>query len=1450
MKFRAISLTLAVAAMTAVSAGAATLDTPRSGLPGADELTEYAAWRWDAEADDATATVADEDYEPEPVAGSASLRFETDGCFDTRLWTPVDRDADWDLTETGGLAVSIYAENSNWSFQDGSPWFRLYTTEDDYIELHATDEFLNEAEGQWVAFAIPLAGDSLWSRTEVGDCDLEHIAWLEIHADTWDCGFTLWFDNLRFTPSGSSGFFPNVYWSGLGGDIWNTASSPFEVDPTNPFAVLWSSPSEDEGDLHRPSGLVLADVGASEIPYLFGSTGWWQNGVYRRERETGDSPDWSVPTGENDSGTGFRIALSPDGSRLYHIDAANWIRAYPTEEDPYGEELWSADGESLSIRNAIKVGPDGLIYGHSDDGMAWPAVAALDPATGELVWWQDIAPGTMHFPGAFWQTEDSYRYVIAGADGVLAYDIAQDPESDPLWEYIDFEDGYAPPTIDPATGDIYVFRSDRLLKLDADGQFLWNSPTVDPGEIGRSTGALSRDGQTYYYQTGSDSCTGKLYAYQTSDGSVKWTYPTGARVHYEQGVGGPIVASNGIVFVANGATDEWGADNLIFCIEDSAGVAPVLRGTFDLHDSPDCGGPWLAIGPGGVLYFDAWAAPDDPMIFACQSHEITLPVPDFQRATALNQRILIQWEPLDDPGEEFACYRIYRDTTAFGSVAGMTPLAEATDPEESEYMDETAVNGVSYWYAVTTRSTSGTEDLETTGVGPRTPRDETDLQVVCLARTPRFPRYDVGYTDYEITEPSGFGPYAFTAATGLGGGQTPETQRWPDPGDPIEFTATIRNRGTNDFNGTLTAFWTNDGSPAQTDVRAVAMAPGDTIQLVLPLTADTTNHEIAVALESADARPENDTLTAWTRSVPFLSYVDQTRIEQFREETAGYPEAETDDFLDWLNRHAARMNEMFAEKDSPKRVHYDVLAVLDDPEYDPGIDRIPFAIFPFRFYANEGSLRLSGYYDPATDLDRGLIHEMSHQLGLIDLYQFNLGSGENQVSGEEYVTVDGMMMNCSPFYSDHSALAMTHWQNCAHGYYGQYLYSLPESVRLYLVGTDDLPLAGATVTVYQMAERPGQGKVITDQVKAQGVTDAEGYWTLPNVEISDSLVPPALTGDELHDNPFGYVAVVGTNGLLLIHVEKDGYEDYCWLDIAEVNVAYWQGQTGVATFERRLMLGGTVEHLWPEDMAEENAESWTAWAEGATAAAFDDLTLKHVGEGSIRMETDGGGDTYLRYPGDHLASWDLSEATELRLWCYADNPSPYGFQGPNPLIRLIGEDGYLEFNPEDNLLGAAEDQWAQFVIPLSGDETWILTQVGTADLSDIRALEIHADTWDNGFTLWVDGVGFWPRPATSVPNDGAAPPARLVMAPAMPNPFNPSTTIAFEVPHNGHVSLTIHDIRGRRVAKLADKVLPAGRHRLVWKGLDDTGRAVASGVYFARIEHGGRAIARKLVLVR
>ncbi len=82
-----------------------------------------------------------------------------------------------------------------------------------------------------------------------------------------------------------------------------------------------------------------------------------------------------------------------------------------------------------------------------------------------------------------------------------------------------------------------------------------------------------------------------------------------------------------------------------------------------------------------------------------------------------------------------------------------------------------------------------------------------------------------------------------------------------------------------------------------------------------------------------------------------------------------------------------------------------------------------------------------------------------------------------------------------------------------------------------------------------------------------------------------------------------------------------------------------------------------------------------------------------------------------------------------------------------------------------------------------------------------------------------------------------------------PNPFNPETTISFDLKDPEQVRLSIFNLRGQLVRTLVNSDLPAGRHRFVWNGKDDQGHSVGSGVYYYRMLTSGYRQTSKMLLM-
>jgi hypothetical protein len=94
------------------------------------------------------------------------------------------------------------------------------------------------------------------------------------------------------------------------------------------------------------------------------------------------------------------------------------------------------------------------------------------------------------------------------------------------------------------------------------------------------------------------------------------------------------------------------------------------------------------------------------------------------------------------------------------------------------------------------------------------------------------------------------------------------------------------------------------------------------------------------------------------------------------------------------------------------------------------------------------------------------------------------------------------------------------------------------------------------------------------------------------------------------------------------------------------------------------------------------------------------------------------------------------------------------------------------------------------------------------------------------------------------------PVAQTLLSPPSPNPFNPSTELAFSLDQPRSVRLSVFDAAGRELAVLADGHRESGRYTVHWNGRDQQGRPVAAGIYVARLVAGDQVQTQKLVLIK
>lgn len=93
-------------------------------------------------------------------------------------------------------------------------------------------------------------------------------------------------------------------------------------------------------------------------------------------------------------------------------------------------------------------------------------------------------------------------------------------------------------------------------------------------------------------------------------------------------------------------------------------------------------------------------------------------------------------------------------------------------------------------------------------------------------------------------------------------------------------------------------------------------------------------------------------------------------------------------------------------------------------------------------------------------------------------------------------------------------------------------------------------------------------------------------------------------------------------------------------------------------------------------------------------------------------------------------------------------------------------------------------------------------------------------------------------------------PSTFKLHQAFPNPFNPETTIQYDLPSAAHVEIVVYDIQGRRVRTLVDEKMDAGSHKVVWEGTNGVGEKVASGLYFYRLHAGDMNAVQKVTMLK
>lgn len=439
-----------------------------------------------------------------------------------------------------------------------------------------------------------------------------------------------------------------------------------------------------------------------------------------------------------------------------------------------------------------------------------------------------------------------------------------------------------------------------------------------------------------------------------------------------------------------------------------------------------------------------------------------------------------------------------------------------------------------------------------------------DLDVTYISRNPKYNPYKVRYTMYSdgVTV-----PYLEPGSE--------NDKRVPTDGENVSFTAHVINKGSSS-SPSANYQWLIDDVVVQNGM-LVSLSVGQEITVTYNWVWKSGVHTVTFKADPLgnilESSKVNNIGMQRTNALSFAIYVDPTiyaRMNTLRNVIGSYS------FEDWIQWQVAKMNQRLEQACYPvspqgvlDRVYIDLI------EINSQLPNPPASGYDGRWLFG-GSPDYANIF--ANQIDWGLIHELTHQLGIIDLY--HVAAAQEQIFvldqyGQRVTTtflwqdgVIGLMgggdtapYNNTTFYSSHTSGGFVSNAGYRRGYYGEYLYDTPTSTFIQVLDSDGYPVFNANISVYQR----NTSAIVDNIPEIQGTTDINGIYQLTN-RIPVGLGTTTATGHTIKKNPFGSIDVVGRNGIMLIKITKNGQEEFKWLNITWLNINYWSGKKDSQTY--------------------------------------------------------------------------------------------------------------------------------------------------------------------------------------------------------------------------------------------------------------------------------------------
>ncbi len=424
-----------------------------------------------------------------------------------------------------------------------------------------------------------------------------------------------------------------------------------------------------------------------------------------------------------------------------------------------------------------------------------------------------------------------------------------------------------------------------------------------------------------------------------------------------------------------------------------------------------------------------------------------------------------------------------------------------------------------------------------------------DLDVTYVSRTPRYPRLIVSYHRRADGLVGDVHPYL-----------TPEEQakkRWPAAGDTVTFSAHVRNHGDVPVAG-YACLWAIDGEVVAVP-QGGPLLPEQEAVFELKWCWQNGPHTVSFQVDPQDVIPEisqrNNQLTDRTDALSFHFHVERSLYDYFRTIKNSWG---TYSWEDWAQSQVALMNDLFRAAIYPttpqgvtERVRLDMITIHQDGELDPEGTHAPEDLEWDGRWGFKSTYLRDQFYEKnpwAIAHEWSLIHELGHQLGRIDLYCLDVTAQQNLVNQEAYrskyrhcLMHTGIYLPQDEvhFFCEHTAASLNRDKGVRRGHFGEYLLDLPARNELLVLSADLRPLQQVAVSVYRPEPLGYTEKRIAPPPVLAGRADYDGLFPLGA-------------------NPFGEINNWGTNGVLLVKVEKAGRTCYRWLEICDFNLEFWR----------------------------------------------------------------------------------------------------------------------------------------------------------------------------------------------------------------------------------------------------------------------------------------------------